>query len=299
MPAALPYMPWWVKDYLMDTVPRLMAREHGAYLLLLGRMWLNGGRLRFDAAELAQMACVTPAEWPEVWTLIGPFFRRRGSIITQKRLSVELEQLKLKALQHQQAGRKGGLATQGKRKGNPKAALKRPASDTQAPIKQPEPEPDTEPERKERPTGVGPKKAPPASPAPPPTPPKNGFAGFWLAYPNKVAKRAAETAYERALNRADAETILAGLERATGSRQWGEGYIPNPATWLNQDRWTDEPAEGQRLLPLTGGMVAAASDERAYRDLLEKFANDDDPDGNPRGAESSGVALPAPANVRR
>jgi hypothetical protein len=34
--------------------------------------------------------------------------------------------------------------------------------------------------------------------------------------------------------------ILAGLERAKQSKRWREGFVPNPSTWLNQDRWLDE-----------------------------------------------------------
>lgn len=78
----------------------------------------------------------------------------------------------------------------------------------------------------------------------------NGFTRFWEAYPSKVGKRDAEKAYGRALKRVTGpdppQSILAGIERAKLSRRWIEGYIPNPATWLNQDRWTDEPDETAR-----------------------------------------------------
>lgn len=77
----------------------------------------------------------------------------------------------------------------------------------------------------------------------------NGFARFWEAYPNKVGKRAAEPAYAAALKRIEGPdppgVILAGVERAKASRKWLEGIIPNPATWLNQDRWEDQPSEHQ------------------------------------------------------
>ena len=91
----------------------------------------------------------------------------------------------------------------------------------------------------------------------PPSPPKggsspvvafpksNGFARFWEAYPEKVGKRAAELAYDRALRRIAGpdppSVILAGVDRAKASRKWSQGFVPNPATWLNQDRWNDEP----------------------------------------------------------
>lgn len=73
------------------------------------------------------------------------------------------------------------------------------------------------------------------------------FAEFWSAYPNKVGKRDARGSYDRALKRISGpdppSVILAGVARAQTSRKWLDGIIPNPATWLNQDRWEDEPSE--------------------------------------------------------
>lgn len=81
----------------------------------------------------------------------------------------------------------------------------------------------------------------------PPIAKPNGFARFWEAYPNKVAKVAAEKAYAKALKAIPGPdppgVILAGVERAKVSRQWREGFIPHPATWLNRGCWDDEPAE--------------------------------------------------------
>jgi hypothetical protein len=67
------------------------------------------------------------------------------------------------------------------------------------------------------------------------------FDDFWNLYPQKVGKRAAFTAFEKAMKRADFETIMAGLQRYVAKaddRPWC-----NPATWLNQDRWEDQPAQ--------------------------------------------------------
>lgn len=79
----------------------------------------------------------------------------------------------------------------------------------------------------------------------------NGFARFWEAYPNKVGKAAAEKAYAKALGSISGpdppSVILAGVERAKASRQWGEGFIPHPTTWLRRGSWDDEPAE---VIPL-------------------------------------------------
>lgn len=102
----------------------------------------------------------------------------------------------------------------------------------------------------------------------------NGFARFWEAYPEKVGKRAAEQAYAKALTRIEGPdppaVIMAGLARA----RWREGYIPHPTTWLNQDRWEDEPAprnespDGRRPHPATDAKFAAKQ-----ANLARAFAN--------------------------
>lgn len=69
------------------------------------------------------------------------------------------------------------------------------------------------------------------------------FTAFWEVYPRKVAKPKALTAYQKALTRATAEQIMEGLSAWAGywqARNEPE-YVPHPTTWLNQDRWNDEP----------------------------------------------------------
>ena len=70
------------------------------------------------------------------------------------------------------------------------------------------------------------------------------FDRFWSAYPRKVGKEAARKAFRRVS--APIETLLDAIERQKRSRQWQEEngrFIPNPATWLNQGRWEDEPLQ--------------------------------------------------------
>lgn len=120
------------------------------------------------------------------------------------------------------------------------------------------------------------------------------FPAFWAAYPNKVGKGDAEKAYKRALKRARHQTIMEGLDRAN-LRAWSEslGNPPHPSTWLNQDRWADNPTS--RTILATPGMMAAASDEMAYQALVRKYQHDGQ-SGNSVGTQSVGRALPAPAN---
>jgi hypothetical protein len=68
-----------------------------------------------------------------------------------------------------------------------------------------------------------------------------GFAEWWGEYPHKVGLAAAIEAYRNALARASPAELLAGVRRYVATkppdRQWC-----NPANWLRQDRWLDEPA---------------------------------------------------------
>lgn len=67
------------------------------------------------------------------------------------------------------------------------------------------------------------------------------FDRFWTAYPRRQARRKAEQAYAAARKRADAATILEGALRYRDDPNRDEGYTALPTTWLNGDRWDDEP----------------------------------------------------------
>lgn len=76
-----------------------------------------------------------------------------------------------------------------------------------------------------------------------PLPPEGGaFARFWEAYPSKTGKKAARKSWDR-LKPDDAllAVMLDAIARQKTWRRWLEGHVPNPATWLNQGRWEDEP----------------------------------------------------------
>jgi hypothetical protein len=93
--------------------------------------------------------------------------------------------------------------------------------------------------------------------APKPTAPSAleiSFLAFWLAYPKKVGKAAAFKAWKK-INPVNGlcERIHATIIRQQQSEQWRKDngqFIPNPATWLNQGRWDDEPVSiGQPRSP--------------------------------------------------
>ena len=71
------------------------------------------------------------------------------------------------------------------------------------------------------------------------------FDEFWTQYPKKVGKGAARTAYKSALKKIKHTELMAGLAKYNPDPE----FTCNPATWLNQERWNDEPdnrVPGQR-----------------------------------------------------
>jgi len=123
----------------------------------------------------------------------------------------------------------------------------------------------------------------------PPTPPKEKitpsnfpsvgareFDQFWSLFPNKVGRRDAEKSFAAALQRASFADIMAGLQRyaaKTDDRPWC-----NPTTFLNQDRWKDQPAPPPRQ-PSTAPPRKLTQGESLRNMAREKGIIDDT--GNP------------------
>ena len=67
------------------------------------------------------------------------------------------------------------------------------------------------------------------------------FEDWWKLVPRKVGKGAARRAYAKALTLTDEATLFSAISRYAELRKvQDERYTVHPATWLNQERWTDE-----------------------------------------------------------
>jgi hypothetical protein len=65
------------------------------------------------------------------------------------------------------------------------------------------------------------------------------FEKFWKAYPKKVGKKKVQDKFDA--NDFPIDLIIKNIELQKKSDQWqNQQYIPNPETYLNQERWTDE-----------------------------------------------------------
>ena len=229
-----PWMPLYIADYLADTA-HLSAAEHGAYLLLIMHYWRKGG-LPDDDAQLARIARMSPEEWSKVRPIIEAFFEPGW---THKRIEKELAEVK----QRTEAGRKGGLTTQRKRSldAEDQATVKRSP-------KQKSSEPPSDPasttvivtvEGERREQGVGGSEDTRGRGC------KNDaeFEQWYGGYPHKVGKAAARKSFFAARSSGvELETLIRARDRYIGTKPPDRPWC-NPATWLNQERWLDEPAQ--------------------------------------------------------
>jgi hypothetical protein len=69
----------------------------------------------------------------------------------------------------------------------------------------------------------------------------SGFAQFWAIYPKKDDKPLAKRSFEKALDRATLDIILAGVERYRDDPNREQAFTKNPSTWLNADAWENDP----------------------------------------------------------
>ncbi len=68
------------------------------------------------------------------------------------------------------------------------------------------------------------------------------FETFWRTYPRRIGKGAARKSFEKALRLESFDGIMSGLQRQLSYYSSKEQqFIPHPTTWLNQERWSDEP----------------------------------------------------------
>lgn len=104
-----PYLPLYVGDYLRDT-GYLTLEQHGAYFMLLMRLWSAGGGLPSDEGKLARIAGVSVKKWRPIWADLSAFFEVADGQITHKRITAELGKAGALRAKRAAAGAKGGAA---------------------------------------------------------------------------------------------------------------------------------------------------------------------------------------------
>lgn len=72
------------------------------------------------------------------------------------------------------------------------------------------------------------------------------FEDFWKEYPRKVGRKVAARLWEK-IPMIERPRVIQVLRMWKQTSQWREGYgqfIPYASTFLNQERWKDEPWMG-------------------------------------------------------
>lgn len=125
----------------------------------------------------------------------------------------------------------------------------------------------------------------PNSPLPPPAktiPAPHRFVEFWATYPRRTAKGDALKAYTKALTITDADTIIDAAQAYADDPNRDDAFTAHPSTWLNGQRWDDDPLPARAAAAGTAG-PKLSSREQKYLDAEMLKENPD-----PRALEMMG-----------
>lgn len=102
-----------------------------------------------------------------------------------------------------------------------------------------------------------------------------GFDEFYATYPKRVGRGRALTAWTKAVKKAPPAEIIAGAARYAVERAGQDpGFTAHPASWLNADRWLDEPSGAKPPQSARSHIFLNPNDPHAY----DGYNNVGDPD---------------------
>lgn len=213
------WMPLYIGNYLADT-GHLTTVEHGAYMLLIMHYWQHSG-LPDDDRKLARICRMTPDEWEAARDTLADFFDDgwvHGRIDREIATACETMNKRSAAGKHAASVRHANRM---------RSAVQ---THTPAGIGQGSDLESSETVVEEDFTRASEPKA------------RMEFGQvFWPEWPHRVGQRAAVEAFIAARRKASLDAIMDGVRRYKSTkppdRQW-----MNPSTFLDEERWTDEPA---------------------------------------------------------
>jgi uncharacterized protein YdaU (DUF1376 family) len=276
------WMPWYIRDYLGDTT-HLTAAQHGAYLLLLARYWINRGPLPDDDAFLANTARMTAREWARNRPTIQAFFIVEGGKWSQKRADAEIQKSDKNCERQSDAGRKAAASRwhkNGHANRMPDACA--PHSDRMLsgitngqPLDAPSPSPSPSPKEDDSsptssqvtiPRDVVVESSEPQSLS---SEILSQIESVWSVWPKRIDVMAAKLAIGHAIQRHGFPEVLEGTrsivaaEAETRSSPPGR-FLPKPTEFFENSRYLDDPAQyGPRGATQNPGAVRQRIDELA------------------------------------
>ena len=215
-----PYYSWYPGDFKSST-SHFTLTEKAIYRELLDWSWLNGPLPENDR-RLAQICGCSLRSFRASWREVRTKFVANGDGLINRRL----EEIRSRTLEisekRSEAGRAGGKASA---KANAVASAKQTGKQNSSSQSQSQSQSSSSPSETHN-TGARDLR----------------FSRFWQTYPKKVGKGDARRAFDRAEKKGmEIDVALAAVERCKSTAQWQRGVIPNPSTWLNQERWEDDP----------------------------------------------------------
>lgn len=102
------------------------------------------------------------------------------------------------------------------------------------------------------------------------------FDAFYQAYPRHVAREAAEKAWLKLSPSPELQALIMAAVVRYAAEDREPKFIPHPATWINQERWTDEatPTNGNgppKFRDLGNGTVEADGLKMTLKDYERKY----------------------------
>jgi uncharacterized protein YdaU (DUF1376 family) len=212
--------------------------QEGAYIRLLSIAWLSEDcGLPDDDEALARLSRLGEEWFKGGYNLVKTKFQPKGNRLYNLRLLEERKKQEQWREKSVEGGKKSAKSRWGHKKRINKGGYQMVTECLQ---------PNCNPSS---PSSL--KELPPISPAQKAScSPEKGvsdvlFQEFWKAYPKKIGKPKAESAFMRETKKAGvADLILADVKRRLASdEQWlrdGGQFIPHPTTYLNNHRWEDQ-----------------------------------------------------------
>lgn len=69
----------------------------------------------------------------------------------------------------------------------------------------------------------------------------DAFIAWWQEYPRRTGKGAARAAFTKAAQKVPVATLMDAARSFAADPNRVDEFTPHPATWLNQERWADDP----------------------------------------------------------
>lgn len=219
-----------IGDYMKDA-SHLSLLEHGVYMRLLDVYYTRECAIPVEQAARL-ISARTKEEKSALEAVTCEFFTVVDGAYTQTRCDSEIATMQQKTETNREVGRLGG----------------RPRKETQT-VSYENPEITQTVSEKNPNITLATSHKPITNTPKAPKGADVRFDAFWRAYPNRVGKDAARTAFDK--RKVDDDLLalmLSAIAAQSKSEKWtkdGGKFIPNPATWLNQGRWMDDASVEQ------------------------------------------------------